>query len=62
MRRARASLQNEKRYIEEVSAWLEQAQIVGFLFEAFDEWWKSEKPSDSECNFGLYTIDRVKKW
>lgn len=58
----RASLQNEKRYIEEVSAWLEQAQIVGFLFEAFDEWWKSEKPSDSECNFGLYTIDRVKKW
>lgn len=58
----RASVENEKYYIEEVEAWLEQEQIVGFIFEAFDERWKGSKPDDSECNFGLYDGDRKKKW
>lgn len=58
----RASIKNEKRYIEELEIWLEQEQIIGFIFEAFDELWKGSKPSDSECNFGLYNGDRKKKW
>ena len=59
---ARAGLAEEKQYIESVQDWLEKDRITGFLFEAFDEPWKGRSPEDSECNFGLYTVDRVRKW
>ena len=58
----RASVKNEKRYFEEVEAWLEQEQIIAFIFEAFNELWKGPEPNSSECNFGLYDEDRKKKW
>ncbi len=58
----RASIPNEKRYIEEIEAWLEQEQVIAFIFEAFDELWKGCEPNCSECNFGLYNEDRKKKW
>lgn len=58
----RASVVNQKQYIEELNAWLEEDQIVAFLFEAFDEPWKGPKKESSECNWGLYTVDRQKKW
>lgn len=58
----RASVENERRYVEEVEAWLEQEKIIAFIFEAFDELWKGPKPNSSECNFGLYREDRKKKW
>ena len=57
-----ASLENEKRYDEELAAWLEKEQIIGFVFEAFDELWKGNSPIASECNFGLYNEERKKKW
>lgn len=59
---ARASLESAKAYITELTEWLEKDQIVAFLFEAFDEPWKGSSTKSSECNFGLYTVDRVKKW
>lgn len=57
-----ASIGNERRYIEELEAWLEQEQIIAFIFEAFDELWKGPEPKSSECNFGLYDEERKKKW
>lgn len=59
---ARASLENAKAYITELTQWLEQDQVVAFLFEAFNEPWKGDSVRSSECNFGLYTVDRIKKW
>lgn len=57
-----ASIENEKRYVEELEEWLEQEQVIAFIFEAFDELWKGPEPKSSECNFGLYNEDRKKKW
>lgn len=56
-----ASEENQKRYIEEVSVWLAEERIVGFIFEAFDEPWKGETPESCERNWGLYYEDRTPK-
>lgn len=57
-----ACLENQKRYITELNEWIEKEQIIAFLFEAFDEPWKGSNPNKSECNWGLYYVDRTKKW
>lgn len=57
-----ACVENQKRYINEVNEWIEKEQIIVFLFEAFDEPWKGSTPEKSECNWGLYYLDRTKKW
>lgn len=59
---AQATVANQKRYFGELNAWLEKEQVVAFLFEAFDEPWKSDGPEKSECNWGIYTVDRVRKY
>lgn len=58
----RSSVENQKRYITELNEWIEQDQVIAFLFEAFDEPWKGRSSVVSECNWGLYTVDRKKKW
>lgn len=62
MKPEQVSVENQKRYITELSEWLEKEQIVGFIFEAFDEPWKGSQPESSECNWGLYYVDRTPKW
>lgn len=57
-----ACVENQKRYITELNEWLERDQIIGFIFEAFDEPWKGSNPNKSECNWGLYYLDRTRKW
>lgn len=57
-----ACVENQQRYITELNQWLEEEQIIAFLFEAFDEPWKGSTPQKSECNWGLYKLDRTKKW
>ncbi len=58
-----ASVANQKRYLEEVADYLKSEEIVGFVFEAFDELWKDpSSPVASECNWGIYDINRKKKW
>lgn len=57
-----ACVENQKRYITELSQWLSEDQIIGFIFEAFDEPWKGSSPEKSECNWGLYYLDRTRKW
>lgn len=56
-----ANEENQARYIGELNEWLEQEQIIGFIFEAFDEPWKGSTPESSECNWGLYYVDRTPK-
>ena len=58
----RATVDNQKAYITTLNQWIESQQIVAFLFEAFDEPWKGSSEEASECNWGLYTVDRKKKW
>lgn len=58
-----ASVANQKRYLSEVADYLKSEEIVGFVFEAFDELWKDpSSPAASECNWGIYDINRKKKW
>ena len=57
----RSSLENQKAYYAELLPWLEEEQIIAFLFEAFDEPWKGDSPDKSECNWGLYDVHRRKK-
>ena len=57
-----ATPENQRAYDEAVAEWLERENIIGFIFEAFDELWKGDSPIASECNFGLYNESRRKKW
>lgn len=56
-----ATPENQRRYIEELSAWLEEDRIIGFLFEAFDENWKGPHEDSCERHWGLYYADRTPK-
>ncbi|MCQ2466882.1 MAG: glycosyl hydrolase [Clostridia bacterium] len=56
------SVENQKTYITALNKWLEEEQIIAFIFEAFDETWKAETPDKGECNWGLHYMDRTKKW
>jgi len=61
MKEGQANEKNQAKYIRELKEWMEEDQIVGCIFEAFDEPWKGSKPESSECNWGLYYVDRTPK-
>lgn len=61
LKRPHASEKNQKQYISEITEWFEQEQIIGFLFEAFDEPWKGVDEDSCERNWGLYYTDRTPK-
>ena len=49
-------------YLRELLAWSDEAGILTFVFEAFDESWKgSADPLEPEKHWGLYTADRRPK-
>ncbi len=58
----------QAQYLRELLPWARQAQLLCFVFEAFDEPWKgSADPLEPEKHWGLYTVDRqpklaVKDW
>jgi len=59
----RASEENQRRYVRELTAWAARNNITTFFFEAFDEDWKGD-PSDAmgaEKHWGLFTVDRKAK-
>lgn len=57
-----ATLENHKRYINEMSKWSEDEQILVFFFEAFDEPWKgSDDSNEPEKHWGLYDVNRKLK-
>ncbi|HUJ10799.1 MAG TPA: glycosyl hydrolase family 17 protein [Verrucomicrobiae bacterium] len=59
----RASEENQKRYVDELTAWAARNNVTTFIFEAFDEDWKGD-PSNAfgaEKHWGLFTVDRRAK-
>jgi exo-beta-1,3-glucanase (GH17 family) len=59
----RASEENQKRYVNELTAWATRNNITAFIFEAFDEDWKGETSDalGAEKHWGLFTVDRKAK-
>ncbi|MDA3854283.1 MAG: hypothetical protein PF444_08600 [Bacteroidales bacterium] len=52
----------QKQYIDELMEWIEQENILCYVFEAFDEPWKgSSDPNEPEKHWGLYYEDRSPK-
>jgi exo-beta-1,3-glucanase (GH17 family) len=49
-------------YYNDLVNWSEEAGILTFVFEAFDEPWKgSDEPLEPEKHWGLFTVDRKPK-
>ena len=49
-------------YLRDLLQWTDDAGILCFVFEAFDEPWKgSPDPMEPEKHWGLYTVDREPK-
>lgn len=52
----------QKIYIENLMKWAADQNILTFLFEAFDEYWKgAPEPYEPEKHWGLFNIDRTPK-
>jgi len=62
MKKNFVGLDIQKQYINEISQWSKDINILIFLFEAFDEPWKGgSDQKEPEKNWGLYYVDRVIK-
>ena len=49
-------------YLQDLMTWTDEAGILCFVFEAFDEPWKgSPDPMEPEKHWGLFTVDRKPK-
>jgi len=58
-----ANVENQKFYTAAIQKWAMDNEVLVYLFEAFDEPWKGGKhPNEPEKNWGLYYVDRTKKW
>ncbi|NGX16259.1 glycosyl hydrolase family 17 protein [Wenzhouxiangella sp. XN24] len=52
----------QRDYYEQLMEWTNAAQILTFVFEAFDEPWKgSPDPLEPEKHWGLFTVERQPK-
>lgn len=52
----------QKEYLDKLNAWLDKDQVLGFVFEAFDEPWKGSKdPHEMEKHWGIYNVNRKPK-
>lgn len=58
---AEPSLENQRRFIQELWGWHNRFHIPVLYFEAFDEGWKCQNGPDVECHWGLYYSARTAK-
>ena len=57
-----ASVELQASYFRQLSDWTNDAGILTFVFEAFDEPWKgSTHPDEPEKHWGLFYVDRTPK-
>lgn len=57
-----ASQDQQAAHLRELLQWTDEAGLLCFVFEAFDEPWKgSPDPLEPEKHWGLYTVDRQPK-
>jgi exo-beta-1,3-glucanase (GH17 family) len=62
MKAEHASQELQDFYYRDLMEWTEQAGVLCFVFEAFDEPWKgSPDPMEPEKHWGLFTVDRHPK-
>jgi exo-beta-1,3-glucanase (GH17 family) len=62
MKAEHASQELQDLYFRDLMDWTEQAGVLCFVFEAFDEPWKgSPDPLEPEKHWGLFTLDRRPK-
>ena len=62
IRRANASQELQKIYLDQLIEWTDENQILTFVFEAFDERWKgSDDPLEPEKHWGIYKENRTAK-
>ena len=57
-----ASEYNAKLFYDAIRQWTTENNLTCFLFEAFDEPWKSHGTDGSEGHFGLFTVDGQAKY
>jgi exo-beta-1,3-glucanase (GH17 family) len=56
------SEENQRIYYEDLMQWVNEANILTYVFEAFDENWKgSDEPMEPEKHWGLFHKDRTPK-
>ncbi len=56
------SEENQEVYYHDLVNWSEEANILTFVFEAFDEPWKgSNEPLEPEKHWGVFKVDRTPK-
>ena len=56
------SVEHQRAYLDDLMLWSQNAGVLTFVFEAFDEPWKgSEDPLEPEKHWGLYYVDRTPK-
>jgi exo-beta-1,3-glucanase (GH17 family) len=59
---ANADERNQQAYLDALTAWSREHDVLTFLFEAFDEAWKGSADVDEpEKHWGLFTADRHPK-
>lgn len=57
-----ASVQLQSEYCKQLAQWSKQANIMTFMFEAFDEPWKgSADAAEPEKHWGFFFVDRTPK-
>jgi exo-beta-1,3-glucanase (GH17 family) len=62
MKAEHASQELQNFYYRDLMEWTEQAGVLCFVFEAFDEPWKgSPDPMEPEKHWGLFTVERRPK-
>ena len=61
---AQASIENQVRYLRELTEWARQEKMTVFIFEAFDEPWKGDpaRPLGAEKHWGMFYVDRTPKY
>ena len=62
MNAKQANEETQKDYYEEFWKWADEAQVIAYMFEAFDEPWKGgDDPNEAEKHWGIYNEDRTPK-
>ncbi len=57
-----ASVELQRRYLDQLLDWCAREGLLSFVFEAFDEPWKgSDDRDEPEKHWGLFTVDRLPK-
>lgn len=55
------NVENQRRFIDEFVTWARQNSIDFYLFEAFDEKWKTMNEGEVGAHWGVYNSDRTSK-